>query len=85
MRYIVCTRKKSLKYPEQITRLAYLHIVVFRMHERDTDTEKELDTVLQMTLEYALTQRFKPSTKWTAKVKNVRKYTLFYKEPLLES
>ena len=55
------------------------------MHEGDTDTEKELDTVLQMTLEYVLTQRFKPSTKWTAKVNNIRKYTLFYKQPLLES
>ena len=44
------------------------------MHEKDTATEKELDNVIQMTLENVLTQRFNKSTKWTAKVTNINKY-----------
>ena len=44
------------------------------MHQSDTATEKELDTVLQMTVERVLTQRFKQSPKCTAKVANIRKF-----------
>ena len=35
--------------------VAYFDVVLFRLHERDTATEKEFDTVLQMTLEDVLT------------------------------
>ena len=38
------------------------------MYNRDTVTEKDLDTVLQMILEHVLTQKFKLSTTWKAKV-----------------
>ena len=43
------------------------------MHARDTTTEKELDTVLQMTVEQVLIQRFKQSPKCTTKLANIRK------------
>ena len=43
------------------------------MHARDTTTEKELDTVLQMTVEQVLIQRFKQSPKCTTKRGNIRK------------
>ena len=41
------------------------------MHARDTTTEKELDTVLQMTVEQVLIQRFKQSPKCTTKVAKI--------------
>ena len=41
--------------PELIISVACFHAVLFRLHERDTATEKEFDTVLQMTLEDVLT------------------------------
>ena len=46
----------------------------FRMHERDTATEKKIDTVLQMILENVQVQSTKQSTKWTVKVTNISKY-----------
>ena len=52
-----------------MTSVVYLHVILFRIHERDTAAEKELDTVLLMKLEHVLTQRFKQTAKWTAKVK----------------
>ena len=58
---------------EQVTRVVYLHVILFRMLEKDMDTEKEFDIVLQMTLEHVLTQRFKLNTKWAAKITNVSK------------
>ena len=50
------------------------------MHERDTATETEFNTVLQMTVEHDLTQRFKQSTKWTAKVINIIKYVWMWQK-----
>ena len=44
------------------------------MHERNTATDYELDTLLQETLEHVLTHRFKQQTKWRAKVINNSKY-----------
>ena len=44
------------------------------MHLRDTTTEKELDTVLQMTVEQVLIQRFKQSPKCTTKVADICKF-----------
>ena len=41
------------------------------MHARDTTTEKELDTVLQMTVEQVLIQIFKQIPKCTTKVANI--------------
>ena len=41
------------------------------MHKRDTATEKESDTVLQITLQHVLIQRFKRNTKWKAKITNI--------------
>ena len=35
--------KNWLKTPEQITSVIFLHVMLFRMHETDTATEKELD------------------------------------------
>ena len=62
--------RNRLKTLEQITRVVYLHVILFRMRERYTATEKKLDSVLPMTLEHTLTQRFKQNTKWRAKVTN---------------
>ena len=44
------------------------------MHGRDTATEKEFDALLQMTLEHILTQKFKQSSKWAAKITNISKH-----------
>ena len=59
-----------LKPPEQITSAVCLHAILFIEHGWDKATEKEYETVLHITLEHILTQRFKQSTKWTAKVTN---------------
>ena len=64
--------------------VAYFDVVLFRLHERDTATEKEFETVLQMTLEDVLTSIFKQSNEWAEKVNYIRKYTLS-KQPLLDS
>ena len=48
--------------------------VLFRMHEQDTVTEKDIDIAIQMTLVYILAQRSKQSTRWTEKVANISKY-----------
>ena len=40
----------------KITSVVYLHIILFKMYERDTATEKECDTALQMTLGHFQTQ-----------------------------
>ena len=52
----------------------FFMFVLFRMHERDTVTEKDIDIAIQMTLEYVLAQRSKQSTRWTEKVVNISKY-----------
>ena len=61
-----------LKTSGQIT--SVFHVIFFRMYERDTATEKRCDIVLQTALGHFLTQRFKESTKWTAKVTKISKY-----------
>lgn len=38
--------KSQLKRPEQITSIVYFHVILFRMHERDTAREKEFDSPL---------------------------------------
>ena len=50
--------------------------VLFRMHEQDTVTEKDIDIAIQMTLVYILAQRSKQSTRWTEKVANISKYII---------
>ena len=47
--------RNYFKTPERITSFIWLQVILFKMHERDTSTKKEFDTVLQMTLEYVLT------------------------------
>ena len=47
--------RNSLKTPEQVTLLVYVHAILFRMHDRDTATELEFRSVLPMTLEHVLT------------------------------
>lgn len=70
------------KPPEQIAGVVHFHVVLFRMHERNTASEKALDTVWQTILEHILTHRLARSTKWIAIVTNLRKYILFYKQPI---
>ena len=65
-------QRNRLKTPEHVT--SVLHIILIRMHGRDTATEKEFDAILQMTPEHVLTQRFKQSNKWTTKVTNISKH-----------
>ena len=52
----------------------FFMFVLFRMHEQDTVTEKDIDIAIQMTLVYILAQRSKQSTRWTEKVANISKY-----------
>ena len=73
-RYIVGRGLNILKTAEQVTRVVYLHVILFRIHEKDTATKKEFGTTLEIALEHVLTQRFKQNTKWTAKVTNISKY-----------
>lgn len=39
-------RKKYLKTPELITGVLYLHVILFKVHEKDQAKEKESDIVL---------------------------------------
>ena len=55
-------KKNQWKSPKQIATVVNIHVILFMMQLRDKTTEKEVDTVLQMTLELVLTQRFKQST-----------------------
>ena len=41
----VWKRKNHLEAPEQVTRVVYLHLVLFRMHEGHTGTDKEFHTI----------------------------------------
>ena len=66
--------RNCLKTPEQLTCVVYLHVILVRMHERDAAAEKEYNTVLQITLEQILAQRFKENTKCKAKVTDINKY-----------
>ena len=43
------SKKNGSQNFEQVTRVAYLHVILFRMPEKDTDTEKKIDIVLQIT------------------------------------
>ena len=43
-----CTLDKSLKNPEQIVTVVYLHFIFFRMHERVIATEMKLDILIRM-------------------------------------
>ena len=52
-------KKKSVEIPKQTATVVNIHVIMFIMQWRDKATEKEVDTVLQMTLELILTQRFK--------------------------
>ena len=72
--YCMEEKRNRLKTPEEVTSVVYHYVILFRMYERDISIEKEFDTVLQMTLENVLTQRFKQSTKLTAKVTHTKKY-----------
>ena len=46
--------RNRLKTPEQITSVIYLHVTLFKIHEKDTATDKELNTVLRVTVEHVL-------------------------------
>ena len=52
-----------MKISEQILTVPYLHLVLFRIHEKDTATEIKFDIVIQMTLVYVLAKRLKQSVK----------------------
>ena len=85
IRDILFARERNWRnLPEQITSVVYLHAILFIMHGRDTATETEFDAVLQITLEHILTQRFKESKKWTAKVTNITNTCKCRKTPLEE-
>ena len=56
-----CMQERSLKIPEYVTMFFFMFIL-FRMHEGDTVTEKEIDIAIQMTLEYVLAPRSNQST-----------------------
>ena len=71
---VAATPRYCLKTPGQLTSVVCIYITFFRMHERDIATEREFNTVLQMTLEHVLTQKFKESTKWTEKIANISKH-----------
>lgn len=51
MNMLYANAKNRWKTPEYITSIVYLHVVLFRIHERYAATEKEFDTVIQMTIE----------------------------------
>ena len=61
---------KWCKGPWAVTPVANFCVVLFRMHEKDTTTEKQLDIVLQMALQNILTQRLKQNTEQTARANN---------------
>ena len=48
-------KRRRLKTPDQVIPIIYIHVFLFKMHERDTATKKDADTVLQMTQEHVLT------------------------------
>ena len=52
-----------MKISEKILTVAYLHLILFRIYEKDTSTEIKFDIVIQMTLVYVLTKRLKQSVK----------------------
>ena len=52
-----------MKISEQILTVLYLHLILFRIHEKDTGTEIKFDIVIQMTLVYVLAKRLKQSVK----------------------
>ena len=63
-----------MKISEQILTVAYLHLILFRIHEKDTSTEIKFDIVIQMTLVYVLAKRLKQGVKQTARVSNINDY-----------
>ena len=68
-------KRNRLKTFQQVTHVVYLHAILVSMHEKGIATEKEFDTVLQITLKHVLTQRFKQNTKWRVNVleQNIKK------------
>ena len=48
--------------------MLFIFMLSYRMHERETATEKEFDIISEMSLDCVLGQRFEQTTKWTAKV-----------------
>ena len=54
--------------------MLFIFMLSYRMHERETATEKEFDIISEMSLDCVLGQRFEQTTKWTAKVTNINKY-----------
>ena len=65
-----------MKNPQQIAVVDYLYFILFRMHERVTNTEIKLDILIQMAFEHILAERFKQSIQWTAKVTHISEYVL---------
>ena len=53
--YAVC-KKGHWKTQDNLTMFFFM-FVLFRMNERDTVTEKDVDIAIQMTLEYVLAHR----------------------------
>ena len=72
MRYVV--RKRIRSNLEQIVTVVYLHINLFRMHERVLATEMKLDILTQMAVEHVLAQKSNESASWTAQVANINEY-----------
>ena len=57
LRGILYRRKRNhVKSLEQDTYVAYLYVILFRIHEKDTAAEKEFDTVLQLILDHVQIQ-----------------------------
>ena len=65
-----------MKNPQQIAVVDYLYFILFRMHERATNTEMKLDILIQIAFEPILAQTFKQSIQWTAKVTHISEYVL---------
>lgn len=49
--------------PKQITLIVYLHVILFRVHERGTAPENKFDILMHIKLNHTLAQRFKQKAK----------------------
>ena len=68
----ICYRQEnSLKNLEQIVTVAYIHFILFRLHERVIVTKMKYYISIQMVVEQVLTEKSKESTKYIAHVTNI--------------
>ena len=51
-------KKVIAQKPLSVLLVLFIFVILSKMHERDTATEKEFDTELKIILEHVLTKRF---------------------------